>query len=88
MLASIYSSDALHSGTPVKGTRGYGKAGGNRAVYRAVCQTGQVMFVLEQLRPAGPGTRFTFTHDLLPAYAAAEADRIGCGPQEVTFPTS
>ncbi|MCX0242991.1 hypothetical protein [Streptomyces drozdowiczii] len=88
VLAEIYSSDALHSGAPVKGTRGYGKVGGNRAVYRAVCQTGQVMFVLEQLRPAGPGTRFTFTHDLLPAYVAAESERIGCGPQKVTFPKS
>ncbi|WP_328899417.1 hypothetical protein OHR86_05055 [Streptomyces sp. NBC_00441] len=88
VLADIYASDALHSGAPVKGTGGYGKVGGNRAVYRAVCQTGQVMFVLEQLRPAGRGNRFSFTRDLLPAYAAAEAERIGCGPQKVTFPAS
>lgn len=88
VLASIYGSAALHSGAPVKGTGGYGKVGGNRAVFRAVCQTGQVMFVLEQLRPAGPGSRFSFTRDLLPAYAAAEAERIGCGPQKLTFPTS
>ncbi|TRV75361.1 hypothetical protein FKN01_22075 [Streptomyces sp. 130] len=88
VLAEIYSSDALHSGAPVKGTRGYGKAGGNRAVFKAVCQTGPVMFVLEQLRPAGKGSRFTFTRDLLPAYVAAEAERIGCGPQKLTFPGS
>ncbi|MGW1126781.1 hypothetical protein [Streptomyces sp. NPDC002526] len=88
VLASIYGSAALHSGASVQGTRGFGKVGGNRAVFRAVCQTGQVMFVLEQLRPAGPGSHFTFTRDLLPAYAAAEADRIGCGPQKLTFPTS
>ncbi|MFF7338507.1 hypothetical protein ACFZAT_14275 [Streptomyces sp. NPDC008163] len=88
VLAEIYSADALHSGAPVKGTRGYGKVGGNRAVFRAVCQTGQVMFVLEQLRPAGPGDRFTFTRDLLPTYVAAEAERIGCAPQKLTFPAS
>ncbi|NED13967.1 hypothetical protein [Streptomyces sp. SID9124] len=88
VLAEIYSSDSLHSGAPVKGSRGYGRIGGNRAVYRALCQTGPVIFVLEQLRPAGEGDRFTFTRDLLPAYAAAEAERIGCAPQKLTFPTS
>ncbi|MGQ4489134.1 hypothetical protein ACN6LM_006839 [Streptomyces sp. SAS_281] len=84
-LAEIYSWDALRSGDPVKGSGGYGKIGGNRAVFKAECQTGPVMFVLEQLRPAGSGSRFTFTRDLLPAYVAAEAERIGCGPQKVTF---
>ncbi|MEU2025219.1 hypothetical protein ABZ565_24200 [Streptomyces sp. NPDC016469] len=88
VLAEIYSWDALRSGAPVTGTGGYGKVGGNRAVFRAVCQTGQVMFVMEQLRPAGAGNRFTFTRDLLPAYVAAESERIGCGPLKVTFPAS
>lgn len=87
-LAEIYSWDSLRSGSPVKGSGGYGRIGGNRAVYRAVCQTGQVMFVLEQLRPTDEGGRFTFTHDLLPAYAAAEARRIGCAPQKLTIPAS
>lgn len=87
-LAEIYGWDALRSGAPVRGSRGYGKIGGNRAVYRAVCQTGPVIFVLEQLRPAGKGDRFAFTRDLLPAYAAAEAERIGCAPQKLTFPAS
>ncbi|NEC63274.1 hypothetical protein G3I41_01245 [Streptomyces sp. SID9727] len=88
VLAEIYSRDALRSGAPVKGSRGYGRIGGNRAVYKAVCQTGPVMFVLEQLRPTSEGVRFTFTRDLLPAYVAAEAERIGCGPQKLTFPAA
>ncbi|MEU9091990.1 hypothetical protein ACIOEW_34850 [Streptomyces sp. NPDC087901] len=84
-LTEIYSWDVLRSGAPVKGTRGYGKAGGNRAVFRAVCQTGPVVFVVEQLRQTGDG-KFTLAHDLLPGYAAAEAERIGCGPLKLTFP--
>ncbi|WP_330451874.1 MULTISPECIES: hypothetical protein [unclassified Streptomyces] len=87
-LAAIYSWDSLRSGAPVTGDGGFGKAGGNRAVYRASCQTGPVIFVLEQLRPAGKGDRFTFTRDLLPAYAEAEAERIGCAPQKLTFTSS
>ncbi|WP_330238153.1 hypothetical protein [Streptomyces sp. NBC_00525] len=86
VLAEIYSWDVLRSGTPVKGSTGYGRIGGNRAVYRAICQTGQVMFVLEQLRATHERGRFTFARDLLPAYAAAEAERIGCGPLKVTLP--
>lgn len=88
VLAEIYSWDVLRSGTPVKGSNGYGRLGGNRAVFRAQCQTGQVMFVLEQLRPTHEGSRFTFAHDLLAAYASAEAERIGCGPLKVTVPES
>lgn len=84
-LTEIFSWDALRSGESVSGTgnQGYGKIGGNRAVFKAICQTGPVMLVVEQLRPAGKGSRFTFTRDLLPDYVAAEAERIGCGPQKL-----
>ncbi|WP_406448540.1 hypothetical protein OG782_07100 [Streptomyces sp. NBC_00876] len=84
-LTEIYSWDALRSGAPVKGTTGYGKLGGNRAVFRAVCQTGPVVFVVEQLGQTDSGG-FDLARDLLPGYAAAEADRIGCGPLKVTYP--
>ncbi|WP_406098461.1 hypothetical protein [Streptomyces sp. NBC_01013] len=84
-LTEIYSWDVLRSGAPVKGTTGYGRTGGNRAVFRAVCQTGPVVFVVEQLRGTGDGD-FTLARDLLPDYAAAEAERIGCGPLKLTFP--
>ncbi|MEV0786150.1 hypothetical protein AB0I52_24980 [Streptomyces sp. NPDC050423] len=84
-LAEIYSWDALRSGAPVKGTTGYGKLAGNRAVYRASCQTGPVVFVVEQLRQTGKGD-FALTGDLLPGYVTAEAGRIGCGAEKVTLP--
>ncbi|MFE7622987.1 hypothetical protein [Streptomyces sp. NPDC057509] len=82
-LSEIFGWDSLRSGTAVRGTGGYGKVGANRAVYRAVCQTGPVMLIVEQLRPAGKGSRFTFTSDLLADYVAAESERIGCGPQKL-----
>ncbi|WLQ44024.1 hypothetical protein P8A22_31375 [Streptomyces laculatispora] len=84
-LAEIFSWDALRSGAPVKGTTGYGKLAGDRSVYRASCQTGPVVFVVEQLRQTDKGG-FALTADLLPGYVAAEAERIGCGPQKVTLP--
>ncbi|MFD0025156.1 hypothetical protein [Streptomyces sp. NPDC058382] len=84
-LTEIYSWDALRSGATVKGTGGYGKLAGNRAVYRTLCQTGPVMFVVEQLRQTR-NAGFTLTADLLPAYVAAETERIGCGPLKVTLP--
>ncbi|WP_329617207.1 hypothetical protein OG244_32915 [Streptomyces brevispora] len=84
-LAEIFSWDSLRSGASVKGTTGYGRTTGGRAVYRASCQTGPVVFVVEQLRQTGKGG-FTLTDDLLPGYVAAEAERIGCGPQKLTLP--
>ncbi|MFG2599784.1 hypothetical protein [Streptomyces sp. NPDC048462] len=86
-LAEIFSWDSLRSGASVKGTTGYGKTTGGRAVYRARCQTGSVVFLVEQLRQTDRG-RFTLTGELLPGYVAAEAERIGCGPQKLTLPAA
>lgn len=86
-LTEIYSRDALRAGARVKGDKGsgYGRLAGNRAVFRAVCQSGPVVFVVEQLRETGRGSS-TLTRDLLPGYASAEAERIGCGPLKLTLP--
>ncbi|WNI25667.1 hypothetical protein [Streptomyces sp. ITFR-16] len=88
-LSEIYSSDALRTGEPVKSAPGpgygYGKLAGNRAVFRAVCQTGPVVFVVEQLRGTEKGS-FSLSRDLLPGYASAEAERIGCGPLKLKLP--
>ncbi|WP_371628704.1 hypothetical protein OG892_07025 [Streptomyces sp. NBC_00341] len=86
-LAEVFSWDALRSGASLKGTTGYGKTTGGRAVYRARCQTGPVVFVVEQLRQTAKGG-FTLTDELLPGYVAAEAERIGCGPQKLTLPSA
>ncbi|MFD7426600.1 hypothetical protein ACFV6Z_06015 [Streptomyces sp. NPDC059818] len=84
-LAEIFSWDVLRSGVPVKGTKGYGRLAGDRAVYRASCQTGPVVFVVEQLSQTDKGA-FGLTDELLPGYVAAEAERIGCGTEKVTPP--
>ncbi|MCX4848995.1 hypothetical protein [Streptomyces sp. NBC_00893] len=84
-LTEIFSRDVLKAGLSVKGTQGYGRLDGGRALYRASCQTGPVVFMVEQLEPVAGGD-FGLTRALLPGYVSAEAERIGCGPQKVTLP--
>ncbi|MFJ9681375.1 hypothetical protein ACIRP2_25460 [Streptomyces sp. NPDC101194] len=86
-LTEIFSRGARKAGLPVKGSKGVGRLDGSRAVYRASCQTGPVIFMVEQLeQPTGEG--FDLTRELLPGYVAAEAERIGCGPEKVTLPSA
>ncbi|WP_258045216.1 hypothetical protein [Streptomyces sp. SM11] len=40
--------------------------------------------MVEQLKSTGPAS--SFTCDPLPAHVAAEARRIGCGPEKATLP--
>lgn len=86
-LTEIFHRDVLKSGLPVKGPKGYGKLNGGRALYRASCQTGHVVFMVEQFERTDDGG-FGLTRELLPGYVAAEAERIGCGPEKVTLPDS
>ncbi|MET9660784.1 hypothetical protein [Streptomyces sp. NPDC006510] len=84
-LTEIFSSGMLRTGLSVEGSKGSGSIDGSRAVYRASCQTGPVVFVVEQLdrtEHAASG----LARELLPGYVAAEAERIGCGPEKVTLP--
>ncbi|MFF9196956.1 hypothetical protein ACF09L_17305 [Streptomyces sp. NPDC014779] len=82
-LSALFGKAVRHSGTKVKGTKGYGSFNANRAVYAADCQTGRVLFMVEQMDSyEDDPTRLT--RELLPAYVAAEAERIGCGPEKVT----
>ncbi|MFD0628080.1 hypothetical protein ACFQ2K_41055 [Streptomyces sanglieri] len=84
-LTEIFSRDVLRAGLSVKGAKGYGRFNGTRALYRASCQTGPVVFMVEQLEPMADRD-FGLTRALLPGYVAAEAERIGCGPLKVTLP--
>ncbi|MFI8386774.1 hypothetical protein [Streptomyces sp. NPDC085540] len=84
-LTAVFSQDLLKGGSTFKGTNGYGSFNVSRAVYRARCQTGDVIFMLEQKDRFGEQD-FTFVHDLLPAYVEAESSRIGCGQEKVTLP--
>ncbi|MGO4458605.1 hypothetical protein AB4039_15050 [Streptomyces sp. M-16] len=84
-LTAVFSQDLLKGGSSFKGTNGYGSFNVSRAVYRARCQTGDVIFMLEQKDRFGEQD-FTFVRDLLPAYVEAESSRIGCGQEKVTLP--
>ncbi|MFB7528759.1 hypothetical protein ACFC0C_11005 [Streptomyces sp. NPDC056178] len=85
-LTEIFSGETRKAGLPLKGSKGFGRLDGSRAVYRASCQTGPVIFMVEQLgRPTDKD--IDLTRRLLPGYVAAEAERIGCGPEKVTSPS-
>ncbi|MBH0243740.1 hypothetical protein I3W98_14205 [Streptomyces cavourensis] len=59
-----------------------------RGVYLAQCQTGDVAFVVERVRPVSSkdGKGPNLVRARLPAYVEAEAERIGCGPIRLTLP--
>jgi hypothetical protein len=55
------------------------------AVAHAECQTGRVIFIVQQIGfPSSDSD--AVTRGLLPGYVAAEAERIGCDPLEVDLP--
>ncbi|WMX47306.1 hypothetical protein RGF97_24210 [Streptomyces roseicoloratus] len=81
-LVDLFGKDVLKGGSGVDGPKGYGKVNATRAVYRARCQTGPVVFMVEQDRPLYDDAA-RLTRELLPAFVEAEAERIGCGPETV-----
>ncbi|CAL9401874.1 hypothetical protein [Streptomyces sp. enrichment culture] len=84
-LARMFAMDARDGGPRVSGREaGWGTFTVNRAVYLARCQTGDVAFLVEQTHSEDP--EWTFVRDVFPHYVAAEAERLGCGPQKVTLP--
>ncbi|MFE2290660.1 hypothetical protein [Streptomyces sp. NPDC059452] len=84
LTANIFTKDLFDGGPRVRGTKGRGTLNATRAVYELNCQSGRVVFMVEQLK--GMESGYPYTRDLLPAYVAAEAERIGCGPEKVTLP--
>jgi hypothetical protein len=83
-VAEVYSLDMRKGGARVEGTKGSGTMGPTRAVYRLSCQMGMVVMVVEDLDLLRQDA--DFVRDLLPAYVAAESERIGCGPVRVKVP--
>ncbi|WP_432055901.1 hypothetical protein [Streptomyces sp. bgisy022] len=82
-VSGIHTMELGRGGDPVKGTKGSGVIGPNRATYHMTCQTGSVVMTVETVdRTDSKG----FIRDMLPRYVRAEAERIGCGPAEVEFP--
>ncbi|MCP9988259.1 hypothetical protein LUX01_17770 [Streptomyces sudanensis] len=86
VLARIFERDAHHGGPAADGDTGHGTLTVGRAVYLGRCQTGDVAFVVERTGPSD--LDWTFVRDVFPLYVAAEADRLGCGPQKVTLRNS
>ncbi|MCH0540179.1 hypothetical protein I3F58_11475 [Streptomyces sp. MUM 203J] len=80
-LAKIFHSEAPNGLPGIVGTRGRGSLTHARAEYEVSCQTGTVVFMAENRDLFG---QKNLLRDLFPAYVAAEADRIGCGPLEIT----
>ncbi|GAA2103396.1 hypothetical protein GCM10009801_78310 [Streptomyces albiaxialis] len=73
-LATAYES--LDAGPRVRGAPGYGYVRGDEAMFRAVCQTGPVVFLAE--RPHSPDE--PELRELFARYVAREAERLACGP--------
>ncbi|MFD5680753.1 hypothetical protein [Streptomyces bacillaris] len=91
-LARVFSDEAGYGGTRLGrakgGPEGFGSIDVTRGVYLAQCQTGDVAFVVERVRPVSSkdGKGPNLVRALLPEYVEAEAERIGCGPIRLTLP--
>lgn len=81
-LSAIYRAGMFGPGTRLEGTKGSGMLTTDRATYWAKCPSGEVVFMVEHDLSGGS----TLHAELLPAYVAAEAERIGCGPVRVELP--
>ncbi|MEV0093547.1 hypothetical protein [Streptomyces sp. NPDC050738] len=81
-LAGIYYDTVLNGGTPIKSTAGRGIVRADLAVFRAGCQKGNAVFLVQ----FDDAEHAADIKALLPRYAAAEAARTGCGPLRITVP--
>ncbi|MCP9959178.1 hypothetical protein [Streptomyces sudanensis] len=80
-LAELLGKEVFTGGPSVAGKPGHGSYAPARAVYRVGCQTGDVVFLVEQLERMESG--YTLVRGMLAPYVASEAHRLGCGPVEV-----
>ncbi|QKV95342.1 hypothetical protein HUT19_29435 [Streptomyces sp. NA02950] len=84
-LSVLYRQLSYDGGKPIKtpGDRdGYGFVRDDFGLFQAACQTGEVTFLVRADDSRHPGD----IRRLLPRYAAAEADRVGCGPLRIELP--
>ncbi|MFE7273147.1 hypothetical protein [Streptomyces sp. NPDC057623] len=75
-LAAIFMRMTLDDGDRVSSAVGYGGLGPNLGVFRARCQAGATVFLV-QANDAGMSAD---VRTLFPRYVEAEAARLGCGP--------
>ncbi|ADI06309.1 hypothetical protein SBI_03188 [Streptomyces bingchenggensis BCW-1] len=81
-LAQVLSDLTDRNEAPDYEKRGRSSVGRDLALYQTMCQTGLVIFLVQD---DGTG-RDDLPRKLLPRYAAAEAERLGCGPVKVELP--
>ncbi|MFI1768572.1 hypothetical protein ACH41H_41925 [Streptomyces sp. NPDC020800] len=81
-LAAIFTRMTLNEGDRVRSAAGYGGLGPNLGVFRARCQAGATVFLV-QANEAGMSADL---RTLFPRYAEAEAARLGCGPLNLKLP--
>ncbi|MES4903185.1 MULTISPECIES: hypothetical protein [unclassified Streptomyces] len=80
--AQVLSDRTDRSEAPDYGKRGRSSVGRDLALYQTMCQTGLVIFLVQD-----DGTGMDdLPRKLLPRYATAEAERLGCGPVKVELP--
>lgn len=81
-LAEIFGRMALDEGDRVLSGSGYGGIGPNLGVFRARCQAGATVFLVQ----ADGGMTSADLRTLFPRYVEAEATRLGCGPLKLKLP--
>ncbi|MFG2744064.1 hypothetical protein ACGFY0_28910 [Streptomyces chartreusis] len=81
-LAAIFTGMTLDTGDRVSSTVGYGGLGPNLGVFRARCQAGPTVFLVQ----ANDGEMSADLRTLFPRYVEAEAARLGCGPLKLKLP--
>ncbi|MFF4041282.1 hypothetical protein [Streptomyces sp. NPDC001816] len=81
-LAGIFMRMALYEGDRVRSAAGYGGLGPNLGVFRARCQAGETVFVVQ----ANEGGVSADVRTLFPRYVEVEAARLGCGPLKLKLP--
>lgn len=81
-LAAIFTRMTLKEGDRVRSAAGYGGLGPNLGVFRARCQAGATVFLVQ----ANEGGTSADLRTLFPRYVEAEAARLGCGPLRLKLP--
>ncbi|MFJ9822314.1 hypothetical protein ACIRU3_45280 [Streptomyces sp. NPDC101151] len=81
-LAEIFTRMTLDEGDRVRSAVGYGGIGPNLGVFRARCQAGETVFLVQ----ANDGGMSADLRTLFPRYVEAEAARLGCGPLKLKLP--
>ncbi|MDI9886810.1 hypothetical protein QMZ92_21160 [Streptomyces sp. HNM0645] len=84
-LTGAVGSAAIHSGPSMRtgASERTGSYSPTIAALRTECPKGDVVFIAQEREAF---RNYTFIREVFPAYVAAEAKRLGCGPLEIQIP--